>query len=184
MTWREFIASLVDSLAWPMSVAVIVALLRRQIAALLEAPVKRWKAGPVEFEYWEQTAVEVAENVALAAPTWTGDDEETQRLMALASSAPDAAVVEAFMLLERELIAAAERHDFERDAKSYGARLAEQLANAGAITPETAHAIRGLATLRNLAAHGAGPKTSETRAREFVVLTQAVLFALRSPPRK
>lgn len=50
-----------------MTVGVIVWLLRHELGALLEAPVKRWKAGPVEVEYWQQTAVEVAESVASAA---------------------------------------------------------------------------------------------------------------------
>jgi uncharacterized phage-associated protein len=51
MSWREFVASLVSSLAWPLSLATIAWLLRRQLAALLDGPVKRWKAGPVEIEY-------------------------------------------------------------------------------------------------------------------------------------
>jgi hypothetical protein len=48
---KQFIASVVGSLAWPGAVVVIALLFRRQLAALLASPVKRLKAGPVELEF-------------------------------------------------------------------------------------------------------------------------------------
>lgn len=63
MAWREFVASVVDSLAWPASAVVIVALLRRQLAALLQSPLSRLRAGPVELERVRE-AEKVGENVA------------------------------------------------------------------------------------------------------------------------
>jgi len=181
--WRQFIASLVDSLAWPAGAVVIVALLRRQVGALLEGQVKRLKAGPVEVEYWEQTAVEVAESVAIAAaPASEEDDEETARLMALATDAPNAAILESFKLIERELHARANAGGVTLPRNAPTTTIANQMADLGLITEQTATAVRGLATIRNLAVHGAALETS-SRAREFVVMTQAVLFALRTPPR-
>lgn len=181
MDWREFIASLVDSLAWPVAVTVVAALFRRQIAGLLEGPVKRWKAGPVEVEFWERTAVEVAQSVTIAAPRSDEDDPEIARLMALADTAPNAAILESFILIERELHELANTHGVTLPRNAPAATVANQVADFGFITEQTATAVRGLSTIRNLAAHGEARETPG-RAREFVVMTQGVLFAIRTPP--
>jgi hypothetical protein len=48
---KQFVASLVSSLAWPGAVVAIALLFRRQLAQLLTGSLKRLKAGPVEFEF-------------------------------------------------------------------------------------------------------------------------------------
>jgi hypothetical protein len=105
MTWREFIASLVGSLAWPVSLAVVVGLLRRQLIGLLEAPVKRWKAGPVEVGYWAEEAAQIAGSVvALEAATGHVEyDDELEQLAELAERAPEAAILSSFRLVEAEV---------------------------------------------------------------------------------
>ena len=52
MSWREFVASLVDSLAWPVAVVVLVTLLRSQLAALLKSvgPLRWLRVGPAGAE--------------------------------------------------------------------------------------------------------------------------------------
>jgi hypothetical protein len=47
VSWREFVASLVGSLARPLAAVVALAVFRRQVAALLEAPLSRPEGGPV-----------------------------------------------------------------------------------------------------------------------------------------
>ncbi len=56
------------------------------------------------------------------------------------------------------------------------ARLSPALAELGLIDRKTDNALAGLMTLRNLAAHG--PATEGRRAREYIVLSEAVLYAL------
>lgn len=56
MNWREFVASLVGSVAWPLAAVIALALFRRQVTALLEAPLRRLKAAPFELSW--QRAVE------------------------------------------------------------------------------------------------------------------------------
>jgi hypothetical protein len=46
--------------------------------------------------------------------------------------------------------------------------------------PVTLNSIDGLAVLRNLAAHGRSDGTSTERARDYVSLADAVLYALRA----
>lgn len=50
------------------------------------------------------------------------------------------------------------------------------LVELGWIDTKTDNALAGLVTLRNLAAHG--PATEGRRAREYIVLSEAVLYAL------
>jgi hypothetical protein len=181
MSWREFIASLVDSLAWPAAVAIAVVVLRRQLGTLLEGSVKRLKAGPLEVEYWEKTAIAAAESVAIAAPASVQYDDEIQRLMTLADWMPNDAVIESFKLVENELDAIVKENDFVPPRNAPPGRLADELAGAGVITQESATAIRGLATLRDLAAHGGSDALAPaTRAREYVAMTRAVMFSLRA----
>jgi hypothetical protein len=185
MSWRDFLASLVDSLAWPASIAFIAWLLRSQLAALLDAPVRRWKAGPVEVEYWEQAAQEVVQNVLPGIdPVLADDDEEIQRLLSLADEHPDAAVVESFKLVEREVRSLARRAGIDGAERLPAPRLADQVVEHGLMAASAARAVSAMAVMRNLAAHASNVarRTSTKDAREYVVLTQATLFALRSPP--
>jgi hypothetical protein len=193
VSWREFIASLVDSLAWPLSAAFAVYLLRQQLAALLEAPMKRWKAGPVEVEYWEKEAALVAGSVAALEPPSAQPaepDGELSHLVELADKSPGAAIVSGFALIEREVRGIAQAGELESADKMPLGRLVPLAAERGLINAETVSAVQGLVVLRNLAAHGPAREgePSAQRAREYVALVQAVLYALRQaraklPPR-
>ncbi len=188
MTWKEFIAALVDALAWPVSLAVVVLLLRHQIAALLEGPVKRWKAGPVEFEYWEKAA-EVADAVEVAVhalPSMIEVSADVERARRLAEKVPTVAVTKAFGLVERRLRELAAADGGEPADDMAAPALAGALHQRGLVTAETESAVRGLATLRNIAAHddGSGLAVSVEKAREYVSLVEGVLYALSRPPSK
>lgn len=184
MNMLEFVASLVQSLAWPVAAVVIVLVLRAPLARALSGPVKRWKAGPsgVEVEYWEET-IEAAraelEQAAPAAAALPGVDNDLVRLVEVS---PRAAVMEAFARIEGELRDLVPREETEARHLA-GTRLARLARGQERINDETLKAIEGMAVLRNLAAHGPD-ELDEARAREFLALADAVLFALRGaqPP--
>jgi hypothetical protein len=190
MSWREFAASLVSSLAWPASLATIAWLLRRQLAALLDGPIKRWKAGPVEIEYWTEETAEVAGSVdvldAVGASRAEPADDELARLSELAERTPVLAVIEGYRLVEREVRRIGMDGNIEGAEDAPLSKLLPAEVDAGLLTPETLNAVRGLTALRNLAAHGPAAEATTTveRAREYVILVQAVLFALSRPPRR
>lgn len=186
--WKEFIASLADSVAWPLGVVAGVWLLRRQLADLLAAPLTRLRAGPVELE-WSRAAEEVGERVAAldALPATATEDPQTDRMAEVAETMPVVAVLSGWSLVECKLREIARRAESlgsvfppRRRDRLPASALAEILARQELISQETAVAVRGLSTLRNLAAHDQGSGTSVTveRAREYVALVQAVLFAL------
>ncbi len=183
VTWREFIASLVASLAWPSALICFALVFRERLLVLLAAPIKRLKVGPagLEFEQWENGAAVVAQSVVAAGIVESSSQQrEGERLVALAATVPEAAVLEAFALVEQELREIAVSAGVENVDRVSAAPLAEEAAEAGAITLASVDAIKGLATLRDLAAVGSGEPASAARAVEYVMFSRALLYALRT----
>lgn len=106
MNWKELIASLVGSAAWPVTIAFCVALFRRQIRTLLEGPIKRWKAGPFEFENeWGKAREQVGQSVPTRAALASPDDgpDDLDDLLDLAEKAPVPAILAAYQAVEDAL---------------------------------------------------------------------------------
>lgn len=180
MDWREFIASIVDSLAWPVAVVVLVVLLRARLAELLgSGPLRRLKLGPggAELE-WEQAVVEVAASSVRALPSQDGLDDELDNLERMAERTPDAAMQQAFAVVERELLRVIDESKIELVANDRRPHILIKSAYHGKlITKETGEALRGLVTLRDLAARD--PQgVSREKAIDYLVLVRAVLYAL------
>jgi hypothetical protein len=186
----ELIARLADAFAWPVLALIMVLVLRHPLAQLLaHRPPFRVKAGPFEVE-WERVLAETetevqalpAESPAAAEPAPSLRDE----LAAEAQNAPAVAVLEAYSQVEREL------REIVSDVDPYPQRLTHMSAVGLArlaqreerVTPETTRAVHGLSVLRNLAAHGSAREITPEQASEYLDLVDAVLFALRQPPRK
>lgn len=174
----EFIASLVDSLAWPSAVVIIVVLLREQLRDLLGPRLSRLKAGPVEAE-WNR-AVEEAKRFTLPPGIVGGESgaRVVDDLFELAETAPSAAILEGYKRVEEALarrIGGVYEGDLPDTDASGLARLARDL---DIITDQTVRAIEGLAVLRSLAVHGPPDKPTREEAGEYLGLVQAVLFTV------
>jgi hypothetical protein len=110
-------------------------------------------------------------------------DSLSEELSRLAEIAPGAAVVAAYHRIEDRL---AEMLDSaspgERSYSVLGGRaLARMARQRGLINDETLAAIEGLSMLRDLTAHASGD-IGVDRARDYLALADAVLYALRSKP--
>jgi uncharacterized protein YutE (UPF0331/DUF86 family) len=155
--------------------------MRHQIRALLEGPVTRWKAGPFEFEYeWAKATEQVGESV-VSLDALTGRRDELDELVDLAEKAPVAAILAAHNAVEdvvRSIAVAAGISD--APALSLD-KLTAALAARKIIDSRTSDALAGLITLRNLAVHG--PEPLGSRAREYIVLAEGVLYAINQSPR-
>jgi hypothetical protein len=187
--WEAFMASLVQSLAWPAGVVAVVVVLRKPIAAVLGQGVRRVKAGPVEVEF-DQIQAEVREELARspelaeAAPAEGQASTPTtslgKELSRLAELSPEAAVMEASRRIEYRL--AEMLDDAGVPHRRIGLRGLARLAQEhGLISDETLAAIDGMSVLRNLVAHVRGD-IGVDRARDYLALADAVLYALRSKP--
>jgi hypothetical protein len=186
MSFLQFVASLVSSLAWPVAVLVIVLIFRAQIRHLASRPLRRFRAGPVEMEFDRLLSeVEVAvERPAVSALGGEGRSNPViEELEPLVTASPVAAVMDAHAAVERELrdlvLKAVPDADVSRMAIGQLLRLALEH---GVITPETAKAVEGITVMRNLTAHGRANEVTGERARDYLALVDAVLYALRQKP--
>lgn len=190
MSALEFIGSLVDSLAWPVAIIVIVLILRSPLSGLLAGPVKRWKAGPsgVGVEYWEEQLSEARRDLE-ESPDLAGVEKQpalaadglVEELRPLTELSPQAAVMESMIRIEQKLRGLVEKVDISATKQPMGAtQLAKAAHRSGVISDETLEAIQGMAVLRNLAAHGRAEDLTPERAIDFVSLAEAVLYALNA----
>jgi hypothetical protein len=183
-----FVASLIHSLAWPVGVVAGVTILRRPITSALNRGIRRLKAGPVELEFdqeLDEVRQELSKSPELAqtdGPPILDQSSLSDDLARLARASPRAAVLEAFARIEGRLGELLEGSP-DRPSRYQGARHMARLAHEqNLISDETLAAVEGLAVLRNLAAHSPRDEIGVDRARDYLALADAVLFALRSKP--
>jgi hypothetical protein len=175
----EFIAAVV----WPLTILIIALLFRPVIIEMLSGRVSRMKAGPFEVEMARTLAEVETDLPPTAAPVAVGSPSATDTLRELAERAPEAAVMEGFRRVELALLDVLRGADAVSEKPRGVRQLAREALERGLITPETAQAIEGLAVLRNMAAHGRSNDVSPARAKDYLALVDAVLFALRAGPR-
>ncbi len=193
MNWEAFVASLVQSLAWPAVIAAVVIVLRKPIGAALGRGVRRVKAGPVEVEF-DQLQAEVREELARSpelaeahvpapgeahVPALVGSLQE--ELSRLAEIAPGTAVVAAYHRIEDRLVQMLDSPGVPPHSRLGGRALARMARERDLISDETLAAIEGLSVLRDLTVHSGGD-ISVDRARDYLALADAVLYVLRSKP--
>lgn len=180
MSTLDFIASLVNSLAWPVAVVVVLSLFREQIKKLLRVPPSRLKAGPFEAE-WDRTVAEA--QVDLDQPDLPKAEVRSSTdvagdLYELAERLPAAAVLEGYrrveQALQRRLLGTVDELDPRLGATGL-ARLAKDL---DLITTETVRAVEGISVLRNLAAHSTRGEVSVEQAREYLGIVEAILYVV------
>ena len=144
------------------------------------------RAGPVEVEF-EQELAEVREELR-RSPELAGATPPVlpiglpEELARLTEASPRAAVLEAFGRIEARLSEVLENAGAKPPSR-VTARVLARLARAeGLISDETLAAVDGLSMLRNLAAHSPADDIGVDRARDYIALADAVLYALRTKP--
>jgi hypothetical protein len=106
----------------------------------------------------------------------------TEQLARLAEVSPRGAILEAFARIEARLVALLDGADVESCRTVGGRALARLARDQGLISNEMLTAVEGLAVLRNLATHSPTDEIGAERARHYLALADAVLFALRAKP--
>jgi len=174
---EQFIASLVDSLAWPVALVLVAVVSRDQLRGLLTGQLRRLKAGPIEAEF-DRLISHVRTEVppVQAVP-------EVVSVSDVAGTSPRAAILKAHERIEALLGDALEQAGEHVDDADSAAALARRAGARGLITPQSVNAVEGLAVMRNLAAHDISGEVTPARAAGYLVLAdnRALLPESQSP---
>ncbi|MDE0127981.1 MAG: hypothetical protein OXQ86_00245 [Gammaproteobacteria bacterium] len=181
----DFIVSLVDSLSWPISIFLLVLILRRPIVQLLERTASiRWGDKRIEFD---NSLTDVRENVdrTFQESSDIGLDpssnqqalDSLHKAFEYRSKHPRRAIIEAWLEVEEALDAAIERLElYESYSKHRNAGLAIRLLrSAEQLRGEWVEALKGLRRLRNKAAHDRHFDLEPDQAEEYIQLCVDVI---------
>jgi hypothetical protein len=137
----------------------------------------------VEVEF-DQEAAEVRQDVRRIPEVAAAEPRQlpvslADELASLVDVSPRAAVLEAFTRIEARLDQLLDKADVEYKETMGGPALAKLASDQELISPETRDAVMGLSILRNLAAHSRYDNIGADRARDYVAMADAVLYAMR-----
>jgi len=178
----DFVASLVGSVAWPVSFVVAVLVFREQLVSLLSGQLQRLKAGPLEMEFFERVAVLHAELDTGFAELRPGYSSIfTDSLGHLAITAPAEAVLQAHEQLEGRLRQLLRESGYDPEQAWGMRRLVGEAHTRNLVSDELARVVDGVTVLRNLAAHGHARDLSSERASEYLALMDTILYSLDTP---
>ena len=203
-----FIASLVASLAWPLTVLIVAFIFKKPIKSLL-SEIKRLKYKELAIDFGErveEVRIE-AEQVlpqAPAAPTGlevtvsdtisVGSREEvsfrttentaietqwTERFRQLADLHPAAAILESWLDLETELRAVAEIRGISDSRRIPTSRIGNELRERGIWNEETFNIFARLRELRNTVVHTRAGSITPAQALEYDLLIRRLIAQLR-----
>lgn len=180
MSALEFISSI----AWPVTVLVIVILFRKSFSEMLSGPLHRLKAGPVEA-VWRDIESEVKADLSRepnSSESFAPSQDVAVELASLAERVPSAAVLEAYERVRSTLIDVAENPpiDPQLDLKQLSASSLAELAHQhGRIRAQTVQAVEGLGVIRNLVAHDQAGQVTADKALDYLTMVDGTLFAIR-----
>jgi hypothetical protein len=154
LDWLQLSASIIDSLAWPLTVAVGIYLLRRPLLALLPN-LRQFKYKDLEVQFGEQLDKLEHELEQHAPPEEVAAEpdlqpDEREKFDLLAAISPNAAVLEAWTDIERKVHILAARHNLSYRSIRYATQV---LRNKEIISPRLSSLLADLRGLRNMAAH-------------------------------
>ncbi len=106
MSWLEFFAKIIDSLAWPASTLFVLYIIRGELPTIARS-LKKLRYKDLELEF-EKSAHEIVEKAKLSLPETSKNiqlsgqshDELIDRLVSISELAPRLAILEAWLVVE------------------------------------------------------------------------------------
>ena len=179
MDWLQFLASIVDSLAWPAIIGVAAYLLRKPLLELLPSLRQlRYKEFDIQFgEQLEKLEDQIKGEPPLEAIAPPSDKQQLadKRFEDLAQTSPNAAVIEAWINIESELEELV-WHKFQKKPHPRSIRNSMRaLQSQGVISKRLESLLNDLRVLRNEAVHPrADRQVSLEEARRYKELVDQV----------
>lgn len=160
MDWKQFVASIFGSLAWPLAVVVLAGFFRDQIREKL-AQIRKFGAAGVNFEIAEQVK-EVQKAGEAVELEQAGEPRDVTvldpGLINLAKSFPEAAVLQSFKGVEAVLLRIRQRLPDDKPHRNLNEVL-KALADDSQISQNVITLFQSLRQARNTAAHAKDEKS-------------------------
>lgn len=201
MNGLEFVAKVIEALAWPLAAVILAAMLRKEVLKLFPKLTKL-EAGPLKAEFAidaKKALADVQEiqpalpdagvggaTTAIPADETSSQDPVFLAMWRTASISPSMAIIDSWKDVEEALLAIiSERGVYvpERSIRNVGVWI-NAIAKEGILPLETLSVIHELRELRNKSAHGGVDPTPEA-AQDYLLAAQRLVRVLRSylPPK-
>jgi hypothetical protein len=173
MDTLTFVAEIAKALAWPIAVLVLVLLARKPAVELLSY-LRRIKYQDLELEFDKQIQDLKAKTAPLPKAVGAGDNTgHRDRLLKIAASSPEAAVMEAWRILENHLVEYAHRQSLQPAPAVWAMPLVlgGMLLSANKLSDSQFATLQTLKHLRDQITHTKGVTIPLGKALEYVDLT-------------
>jgi hypothetical protein len=170
MSYLQFVASVVGSLAWPVAGVAIVIIFQDELRLILTG-VKKFGAAGVNFEIADQVRLVLKAGEAVELEQKDEPREVTAldpELINLAQTFPEAAVLQSFKELEAVLLRIRQRLPDDKPHRNLNEVL-KALADDNQISQSAISLFQSLRQARNTAGHGkSGEKLTQGEAVELI----------------
>lgn len=179
----KVLVGIVSACAWPITVFVILFSYRTQIIRAL-GDLRKFRYDKFELEFVEKLTdvkQEFGDKVPLPDSTKAIREDSVEgydRLKKLADISPRSAILEAWIDVERELVALSSRKGMEIAKGTPLIGVFRDLVKQGVLDETMFRKFKDLRDLRNIAAHDTDLKISTSSARTFIELTKTLSFYL------
>ncbi|MDD2369317.1 MAG: hypothetical protein PHQ90_08450 [Sulfuricurvum sp.] len=175
MDWMTFITKIIDSIAWPAAIVLVIWWLKSHIGQLIPFT-KKFKYGDLEIEFEQQLKELKKEAEASKLEHATPERDSSEMLSYLSETAdvsPRAAIVDAWVGLELTAFNSAGQLGIENNKRPMPfSRLIAALESEGIIKPKDSNILKKLMRLRNEALHSPNFNITKKEAQEFAELAR------------
>jgi hypothetical protein len=190
MTWLQFIASVIGSVAWPTAIVVALVLMRRHLGPLLARLLELHLPGGTKAIFSKASFDDaLAKGSEVIKKLEKPEQQETtptfhEHIAVDSPGDPLARIIQAYAEIEDTLIIVRERLNI---APLYGPQFVMDFLSRDLLTPEVSQLFVSLKAARNSAAHGRFQPTDNEAAeyvRQAEVLKEALKAVARDFPEK
>lgn len=186
MSWLEFIEKIVGHIAWPGAVITILLIIRHHLGGIFAALKSLKLPGGVELELHDRFKDLRVQGEAAKLPvpeTLTAADSEQAKFLRMAEDFPQAAIMQAWIQLEKDIVDAAASYGQPVLAATPRPRLLmdalQDLRRGEVIDSATVEVIDHLRRIRNDVVHAKREGVTPGEALEFQEWAKAVTERLR-----
>jgi hypothetical protein len=178
MDWKTFVSNLIDSLAWPVALGVMVWILKKPLTGLLSIVGRlKYKDFEIEFSRSVKDLVKKSEDAELPS-VMSGEEGERdfERLYTLAEVSPRSAIIEAWLKVENvaaEVIQKKGLAEFGRTPVG-PLRLGKLLQKARILSNSEMEVFNKLRYLRNEAVHVEDAKFQPSEVASYLDTAEAM----------